>query len=189
MTQPAFGSRLSVSGLSGKRSAIAGVVGFAIATSIAAQVALPIPVTPVPMTLTPMVVVLAGLMLGPALGTASMLLYLLVGAVGVPVFAPMGAPGILRFLGPTGGYLIAYPAAAAVAGMVARRYPALPGRWAAAVAGIAVIFAGGLTQLAVLNGSLSTALALGISPFAALDIVKAFLAAAIARPLVKRPAE
>jgi len=74
-------------------------------------------------------VVLAGLMLGPTLGAISMLLYLAIGALGVPVFAPMGAPGIARFLGPTGGYLLAYPAAAFIAGFVARRAPSLPGRW------------------------------------------------------------
>jgi biotin transport system substrate-specific component len=129
-----------------------------------------------------MVVVLAGLMLGPTLGAASMVLYLAAGALGLPVFAPIGLPGIARFFGPTGGYLIAYPAAAAVAGLIATRYPKLTGRWAAAMAGMVVLFVGGITQLAILNGSLSTAIALGITPFAALDIVKAFAAALITRP-------
>jgi biotin transport system substrate-specific component len=185
-TQTVLGSRLAALG---KNKAVA-VLGFTIAISIAAQVALPIPGTPVPMTLTPMVVVLAGLMLGPSLGASSMILYLAIGAAGIPVFAPTGLPqGIARFFGPTGGYLIAYPAAAAVAGLVARRFPTLMGRWGASVAGIAVIFVGGISQLTILNGSLSTALALGISPFALLDVVKAFVAALIARPFVRRTAE
>ena len=97
------------------RVKIVGIVGFAIALAAASQVAIPLPFTPVPITLQPLVVVLAGLMLGPVAGAASMLLYLAAGAAGLPVFAPIGAPGIARFLGPTGGYLIAYPAAAFVA--------------------------------------------------------------------------
>lgn len=165
-----------------KRVAALGVVGFALAISAAAQVAIPIPGTPVPMTLTPMLVVLSGMMLGPALGAASMLVYLVAGATGLPVFAPMGAPGIARFFGPTGGYLIAYPAAAFVAGWVAARKPTLLGRWLAAIAGIATIFIGGLAQLMILTGSAAQALALGITPFAAFDIAKGFVAALIATP-------
>ncbi len=69
-----------------------------------------------PITLQPLVVVLAGMWLGPVAGAASMVLYLLAGAAGLPVFSPFGAPGIARFFGPTGGYLFAYPVAAFVAG-------------------------------------------------------------------------
>src|SRR5205814_7619144 len=87
------------------RLTIAGIAGFSIALALASQVAIPLPFTPVPITLQPLVVVLAGLMLGPVAGAASMLLYLAAGAAGFPVFAPIGAPGIARFLGPTGGYL------------------------------------------------------------------------------------
>src|SRR6478752_2412993 len=100
---------------------IAAIVGFAAILAAAAQVTLPIPGTPVPFSLQPLVVVLAGLMLGPVAGAASMVLYLAAGAAGLPVFAPIGAPGVARFFGPTGGYLIAYPAAAFVAGALNRR--------------------------------------------------------------------
>lgn len=164
-----------------RRLAVVGVVGFAIALAAASQIAIPLPGTPVPFTLQPMVVVLAGLMLGPTLGAASMLLYLAVGATGLPVFTPMGPPGIARLLGPTGGYLIAYPFAAYVSGFVARRAPSLLGRWAAALAGMVIIFVGGLTQLTVLTGSATQAVALGVTPFALFDVVKAFLAALLAR--------
>ena len=170
-----LGSRLSALG-------IAGVFGFAAALAAASQVAIPIPGTPVPLTLQPMLVVLSGMMLGPVLGASSMLLYLAAGAAGLPVFAPIGAPGVLRLLGPTGGFLFAFPVAAFVAGAVARKAPSLVGRWLAACAGIAVLFVGGLTQLTILTGSLSTAIAMGISPFAAFDVVKAFVAALVARP-------
>jgi biotin transport system substrate-specific component len=132
-----------------------------------------------------MVVVLAGMMLGPALGAASMLVYLVAGAVGLPVFAPVGPPGFARLLSVTGGYLIAFPAAAYVAGIVAQRKPSLLGRWAGAMLGIAVIFVGGIAQLTILTGSIDRAIALGITPFAAFDVVKAFVAALIARPWVR----
>lgn len=161
------------------RLTILGIVGFALALAAASQVAIPLPLTPVPITLQPLVVVLAGMMLGPAAGAASMVLYLLAGAAGLPVFAPMGAPGIARFFGPTGGYLLSWPAAAFVAGALARRASTLLGRWLAASAGMVVIFAGGIAQLALLTGSMSRAIAFGITPFAALDLVKAFVAAAV----------
>lgn len=168
-----------------RRYAIASVLGFAGALALASQIAIPIPGTPVPFTLQPLIVVLAGMMLGPTLGAASMALYLLAGAVGLPVFAPVGAPGLARFLGPTGGYLIAFPAAAYVAGFVALRKPTLVGRWIAAVLGMVVIFVGGIAQLTILTGSIGRALALGITPFAVLDILKGFVAAVIARLWVR----
>jgi biotin transport system substrate-specific component len=172
-----------------RRLAILGTVGFIAALAAASQVAIPIPGTPVPITLQPMVVVLAGMMLGPTLGAMSMVVYLAIGAAGVPVFAPVGLPGIARFLGPTGGYLFAYPVSAYVAGYLAQRMPSLMGRWLAAMLGIVVLFIGGLTQLTILNGGVGRAIALGLTPFAVLDIVKAFVAALIARPLLssRRP--
>src|SRR5215831_1315226 len=149
-----------------------GIVGFAAAVAAASQIAVPLPWTPVPITLQPMLVILAGMWLGPRAGAASMALYLAAGAIGLPVFTPIGAPGLARFFGPTGGYLLAYPFAAFVAGALSRRASTLTGRWAAAVAGVAVIFAGGLAQLSLFYGSVTRAAALGVTPFAALDLVK-----------------
>ena len=147
--------------------------------ALSAQFALPMPGTPVPLTLQPFVVVLAGLLLGPADAAAAMVVYLGAGALGLPVFAPMGAPGLARLLGPTGGYLFAYPVAAAVAGWLGAGRAAFLARAMAGVAGIAVIYLGGLAQLAVLSGSLATAALIGVLPFAAADVVKAFVAAAL----------
>jgi biotin transport system substrate-specific component len=155
----------------------AGVVGFALALAAAAQVSIPLPGTPVPLTLQPFVVVLAGLWLGPIAGAASMMLYLLAGAAGLPVFSPMGLPGVARLVGPTGGYLLAYPAAAALAGYLSRGGAGFARRFGAACAGMLAIYAGGLAQLAVLTGSLERAALLGAVPFAALDLVKAAIAA------------
>jgi biotin transport system substrate-specific component len=172
-----------------RRTTLVGIAGFAAAVAAASQIAIPIPGTPVPITLQPMLVVLAGLWLGPVAGAASMVLYLAAGAAGLPVFTPFGAPGMARLLGPTGGYLIAYPAAAYVAGALARRTTTLGGRWLAAAAGVVVIFLGGISQLWILNGSLTRAVQLGVTPFALLDGVKAFVAAAITRPRRSSTAE
>jgi biotin transport system substrate-specific component len=169
--------------------ALVGVVGFAAAVAAASQIAIPLPWTPVPITLQPMLVILAGMLLGPVAGAASMLLYLAAGAAGLPVFTPIGAPGLARFFGPTGGYLIAYPVAAFIAGTVAARAKSFPMRWLAGVAGIAVIYVGGIAQLSLISGDAARAVQLGVTPFAALDIVKAFVAAAIAAPrATRRPA-
>jgi biotin transport system substrate-specific component len=101
---------------------------------------------------------------------------------GLPVFSPIGAPGMARLLGPTGGYLLAYPVAAAVAGRLGAGRPSFRTRALAAMAGILVLYLGGLAQLAVLVGSLSTAAVQGVLPFVAADAVKSLVAAAISAP-------
>src|SRR3954470_19100342 len=148
--------------------AIIGIVGFAAAVAAASQIAIPLPGTPVPVTLQPMLVILAGMLLGPVAGASSMLLYLAAGALGLPVFTPVGAPGLARFFGPTGGYLIAYPVAAFAAGAIARRAPSFTTKWLAGIAGIAVIYLGGIAQLSLLSGGVVRAVQLGVTPFAAL---------------------
>jgi biotin transport system substrate-specific component len=161
------------------RTTVLGVAGFAAALAAASQVAIPLPGTPVPMTLQPLVVVLAGLWLGPIAGATSMALYLVAGAAGLPVFAPMGALGFGRLIGPTGGYLWAYPVAAFVAGLVASRRRDFAFRLLAAAAGIAVIHVGGFLQLLLLTGSAERAIALGATPFIPLDLLKVLTAAAL----------
>ena len=156
------------------------------ALALSAQFALPIPGTPVPLTLQPFVVVLAGLLLGPVDAAAAMLLYLAAGAAGLPVFAPIGAPGLARLLGPTGGYLLAYPVAAAVAGRLGAGRETFAARSLAAMAGILVIYLGGVSQLAVLSGSLVSASLLGVGPFLAADAVKAVVAGAVSVPRRRR---
>ena len=85
------------------------VLGAALVAA-AAQIAVPLPGTPVPMTLQPLAVLLVGGLLGARLGAASMVLYLALGTAGLPVFTPtVPLVGIARLLGPTGGYLLAYP--------------------------------------------------------------------------------
>ncbi|HEV8399544.1 MAG TPA: biotin transporter BioY, partial [Gemmatimonadales bacterium] len=94
-----------------------GVVLGAAFVALAAQVSVPLPGTPVPMTLQPLAVLLVGGLLGARLGAASMVLYLALGIAGLPVFTPtVPLLGIARLLGPTGGYLLAYPVAAFAVG-------------------------------------------------------------------------
>ena len=149
------------------------------AVALGAQFALPMPGTPVPLTLQPLLVVVAGLMLGPVDAAAAMVVYLIAGAAGLPVFAPMGLPGIARLLGPTGGYLLAYPVAAALAGVLGAGERRFVTRALAAEAGILVLYLGGLSQLAVIQGNVETAALMGVVPFVAADAVKALLAAAV----------
>lgn len=169
-----------------KPATIAAVLGFALALTASAQITIPLPMTPVPFTLQPFVVILAGLMLGPVAGAASMALYLAAGAAGLPVFSPGGAPGIARFFGPTGGYLIAYPAAAWIAGTLAGQGAGFGRRFGAAVAGVAMIFVGGIAQLTIITGSFAQSASFGIVPFIMLDLVKAAIAAGISGTTSRR---
>lgn len=151
-------------------------VGFvAVLTAAAAQLSFPLPFTPVPFTIQPMIVLIGAAALGSRLGALSQILYLTLGLAGLPVFAfsPELPQGFLRLMGPTGGYLMAYPLAAFVTGLLAergldRRY--LTSFLAMAV-GLTVIFAGGVLWLA--NGvGTTTALATGLYPFVMVDVIK-----------------
>jgi biotin transport system substrate-specific component len=138
-----------------------------------------------------MVVLMAGMALGPRLGMASQMLYLLAGVAGLPVFALSAAlpQGAARLLGPTGGYLLAYPFAAFVTGALAargfdRRY------WTSIVAmlaGLLVIYTVGLLWLGVAATSIGTggamglraAFAAGVAPFVVYDVMKIAFAAGV----------
>ncbi|MFQ5890647.1 MAG: biotin transporter BioY [Gemmatimonadota bacterium] len=167
----AIGSRAGAAGSSAWRRA-AGAAGFALLTALAARVAVPLPGTPVPFTLQVVAVLLSGFLLGPRLGAASQALYLALGMGGLPVFAAGG--GAAYLLGPTGGYLLAFPAASAIAGWFAWRRggAALPA--IGLVLALAAIHAGGLAWLTVLMNPRS-ALATGVLPFLPGDLLKLLL--------------
>jgi biotin transport system substrate-specific component len=163
----------------------AAVVALAVSlTAVAAQFTVPLPFTPVPFVLTPLVVLLSGAALGSRLGALTQALYLLVGVLGVPAFAPSSTlpPGALRLFGPTGGYLMAYPIAAFVTGWLAergwdRRYLSSAG---AMLIGLAIIFIGGVSWLsATVTHSVPAAVGAGFVTFVAFDVVKVVAAAAI----------
>ena len=153
------------------------IVGASVMTALAAQIAIPLPWTPVPVTGQSFAVLLTGMVLGSRRGFLALALYLAEGAAGLPVFAGGGA-GTALLLGPTGGYLIAFPLAAALTGFLAERSwdRRLLSTLAAMLIGSSVIFAGGLAWLArfVPPGQL---LVTGLIPFIPGDVVKALLAA------------
>lgn len=155
-------------------------------TAVAAQIAIPLPFSPVPFTLQVLAVILAGLLLGVRWGVVSMAVYLLVGAIGVPVFANFSG-GLDSIVGPTGGYLVSYPFAAALAGLATGRIFGSPRTRALlhgfvwGTVGLAVIYALGATWLAVVTGlPPAAALAQGVLPFVAFDLIKVGLASAVA---------
>lgn len=150
-----------------------GVLVFAIATAVSAKIQVILPGTPVPFTFQPLLVLLSGALLGARLGAASQLIYLLAGAVGIPAFAFGG--GAAYLLGPTGGYLLAYPLAAAAVGVLVA--PGFARSLLAMLAGLAIIYAGGVAWLGVLFGS-EAVFALGLAPFILADLVKVLVGAA-----------
>lgn len=169
------------------------VAAFALLTALSAYVAVPIPGTQVPVTLQTLVVVLAGALLGPGLGAAAQATYLAAGMMGAPVFSG-GAAGFGWLFGPTGGYLLAFPAAAAVVGGLAGRGGA-GGVLAtvrlgfALLAGVTLILAGGGAQLAILTGDAAAAIRLGVAPFLVGEAAKLIAALAIAARLRNRTLE
>jgi biotin transport system substrate-specific component len=180
--RPAAEARAQAAGRIAPR-VVAVVIGAAV-VAFAAQVAVPLPFTMVPLTLQPLAVLVVGGLLGAGGGAAALALYLAAGAAGLPVFAG-GAAGAIHLIGPTGGYLLAYPVAAAVTGRLSRNADGRTGGAAVAralltsVAGMAVIHVGGVSQLALLTGSPEAAFRLGFVPFFANDLVKVGLAALV----------
>jgi len=156
-------------------------------TAAAAQLSVHVPFTPVPFTLQPMVVLVGAAALGPRLGASSQILYLLLGVAGLPVFAasPILPHGVGRLLGPTGGFLLAYPFAALVTGWLAER--GFDRRYVTSIlamlAGLGVLFLGGVLWIAYgarpTALGLSAALAAGFYPFVLPDIIKVCLASTI----------
>jgi biotin transport system substrate-specific component len=148
--------------------------------ALCARVTLPLPGTPVPLTLQNFGVLVVGLTLGPRRGFAALLVYLMEGAMGMPVFNPAGPGGFLQLLGPAGGFLMAYPFVAALAGWVMERGQKTFVR--AITAGVLaeiVLFAGGLSYLAILTGSIAQAVRWGLYWFVFAEVIKIFLAAAV----------
>jgi biotin transport system substrate-specific component len=160
-------------------------------TAAAAQISIPLPFTVVPFTFQPMIVLVGSLALGARLGATSQVLYLAAGIAGLPVFAASATlpPGALRLVGPTGGYLMAYPYAAFLVGYLAER--GFDRRYLTSVmamlAGLTVVYAGGALWLGLFAWTsagtaatgLRAAFTSGIAPFVLADIVKLLAAAAI----------
>ncbi len=167
---------------------------FAVAVLVAAltaafaQVTVPYPLSPAPFTLQTVGVYLAGLLLGPVWGAFSLVLYLLVGVAGAPVFAG-GSAGYGALVGPTGGYLVSFPVAAALIGAVVHRRidprrldeVSVPLQVVALVLGLAVVYLLGSVWLAVqLDLPFATGLLQGGVVFVPGDLAKAVAVMALA---------
>ena len=156
------------------------VVSASLFVALCARVTIPLPFTPVPLTLQNFGVLLVGLTLGSRRGFAALALYLAEGAAGMPVFNPIGPGGVAQLLGATGGFLLAYPLVAGLAGWIMERGKAGFARAAAAgVLAEVVLFAGGLSWLAVLTHSFTQAARIGLYWFVFAEVIKVMLAAAV----------
>jgi biotin transport system substrate-specific component len=161
---------------------VALVVGATVFVALCARITIPLmPLTPVPLTAQNLGVLLVGLLLGSRRGFAVMILYLLEGMSGLPVFNPIGPGGVAQLFGATGGFLLAYPLVAFLAGYIFER-----GRKSFARAAIAsllaefLLFAGGLSWLYLFTHSLAKAAYLGLYWFIAGEVLKIMLAAGVA---------
>lgn len=169
------------------------VVTFALCTAIGAQ--LEIPHQPVPYTFQTLAVILAGGILGGRNGFLSMMLYLGLGLVGMPVFAG-GGFGLAKLIGPTGGYLLSFPVAAFVVGTLVSSQPVavssksfLAYAWTlgAMMSGLLVVFTMGMIQLNIVYfHNWSLAFQSGFLIFSPWDVLKLVAATAICRELSKR---
>lgn len=160
--------------------------GLALAASafvaLCAHISLPLFFTPVPVTLQPFAVLLVALLLAPGTAFAALALYLLEGAAGLPVFTPSGPGGVLQLLGPTGGYLLSYPAVAVLVSWLSRRGPGSFARFAwAATAGSLLLLTSGAAWLATLtHAGLRSTLMLAVVPFLPGEALKVAAAAGLA---------
>ena len=149
-----------------------------------------VPIGPVPIILSTLFVILSGLLLGSRWGLTSMALYLLVGAIGLPVFAG-GKGGFAHFMGPTGGYLFGYLFASWIAGFLSERSR---GRMIvdifAVITGSLVLYAVGVPWLKMITQmSWTKALMVGVLPFLIGDAIKASVVLILARsvrPILRR---
>jgi len=174
--QTGFSTRTQQSGMD-----IVLVISASLFVAVCAKVSLPLPFTPVPLTLQNFAVLVVGLSLGARRGAIAMGLYLLEGAMGAPVFNSIGLGGLAQVVGPTGGYLMAYPLVAYLTGKI---FEMRNRSFTAAVEGAAiaelVLFTSGVSWLMVLTGTpLSKAAAFGLYPFVPAEVLKIAAAAAI----------
>jgi len=186
MTKPATGILDNRDRFLDSAAQVAIVIGASLFVALCARITLPLPFTPVPLTLQNFGVLLVGLALGSRRGFAALALYLAEGAAGMPVFSPAGAGGIAQLLGPTGGFLLAYPFVAGIAGWIfeQKRVQIVKESFARAAAACLLaevyLFAGGLSWLAILTHSFAQAIRFGLYWFVFAEVIKIMSAAALA---------
>ena len=166
-------------------SQVAIAIAASLFVALCARISVPLPFTPVPLTLQNFGVLLVGLALGPRRAFAALLLYLAEGLMGMPVFSPTGPGGVAQLLGPTGGFLLAYPFVAGIAGWVfdgkseAKKKSFAHAILACVLAEI-YLSTGGLSWLAILTHSFAQAIRFGLYWFIFAEVIKIMSAAALA---------
>jgi len=165
------------------------ILGGTLLAAVCAHVVLPLYFTPVPLSLQPLAVLLLGLLLSPRLAGTTMAVYLAEGAMGLPVFAPGAGSlsGFAHLFGPTGGYLLAYPAAAILVSFLWRRTGRrlVPALLAAAAGDLLILACGALWLAAWTHLTVASALTIAVIPFLPGDALKVVVAAAMAIRLVR----
>jgi biotin transport system substrate-specific component len=157
------------------------IIAASLFVAICARITLPLPFTPVPLTMENFAVLLVGLTLGSRRGFAALLLFLMEGAAGLPVFSIGGVGGVAQLVGVTGGYLLAYPFVAFVAGWIWERGSKSFARAAlASLLAEIVLFTGGIGWLFLYTHSLTRAIQFGLYWFIFAEIIKVLLVSGIA---------
>jgi biotin transport system substrate-specific component len=160
--------------------AVVAATGF---VALCAHITIPLGFTPVPLSMAPFAVLLVGLLFSPGAAVSVLALYLAEGASGLPVFAPLGAIGMAQLLGPTGGYLLSYPAAAALASVL-YRYAGrsfFAGLLGAAAGGVLILTAGAAWLAIIVHTKPTIVFAQAVTPFLPGDLLKVIAAAGCAR--------
>ena len=170
------------------RSAMIILAGSAL-VAVCARVAVPLYFTPVPLSLAPFGALLLGLLLSPRMAAATLGAYLAEGALGLPVFAPtpLAPGGLAHLIGPTGGYLLSYPAAAALIAFLVRRTARgfLPAALSAAAGSLVILCCGAAWLAAFTHASVQSTISLAVLPFLPGDALKVVSAAALAAGWVR----
>ena len=161
------------------------VVGGSLLLAVCSHIALPLIFTPVPLTLQTFAVLLLGLLLSPRLAAATVFAYLIEGVAGLPVFAPSPLAGIAHLLGPTGGYLLSYPMAAALTSFLWRRvgHGIAHAAFSAAAGSIVILACGAAWLAAMTHAGTQTIFSTAVFPFVPGDLLKIAAAAFVAAGL------
>ncbi len=156
---------------------------FASLTSVMSQISIPLPFTIVPFTMQLFAVALCGLILKPKLAFISQLIYILMGSIGIPVFSQFSG-GIGIVLGPTGGYLWAFPIAVFIISYIIKKYDFIFTKIIAMTCGLISIYVLGTIQFSVVTGmTVIDSIYMAVAPFIILDIAKFYLAIVVAKPM------
>jgi biotin transport system substrate-specific component len=151
--------------------------------AVCAHLAVPLFFTPVPLSMAPFAVLVLGLLLSPRLAAATLAAYLIEGAAGLPVFAPTPAlSGIAHLMGPTGGYLLSYPLAAALIAFLVRKTSRgfVPAALSALAGSLVILLCGALWLAVLTHASMSSTFTMAVLPFLPGDALKVAAAAGLA---------